>query len=302
MGFTHTLLLGLFAGATIVLGLPLARLRSPRHSRATAALRVYLTAASVGVLVFILWDVLAQAWDIITTGLSQPGHHDGQLVAPVGLAALLSVGLGVGLGGLAGFERWLTRERVRPTTRSVTTLAALLEGPGAMAAPAITADVPVGPGGRELSPASRLALLIAIGIGLHNFGEGLAIGTSAATNEITVATLLVTGFALHNATEGFGTIAPLAADPDRPSWGFLLLMGLIGGGPTLAGTVVGSQVTNAPMRLVFLTVAAGSILYVIIQLVGTAVRGARLSALYWGVWTGVVAGFGTDLILTAGGA
>ena len=91
------------------------------------------------------------------------------------------------------------------------------------------------PGIAGWSAARRLSLLIAVGIGLHNFGEGLAIGGSAATGEIGLATVLVIGFALHNGTEGFGIVAPLAAEGDRPSWGFLLLMGLIGGGPTIAG-------------------------------------------------------------------
>jgi ZIP family zinc transporter len=65
--------------------------------------------------------------------------------------------------------------------------------------------------------------LIAVGIGLHNFGEGLAIGGSAVRGEIGLATLLVVGFALHNATEGFGIVAPLAGAAQRPGWGFLLV-------------------------------------------------------------------------------
>jgi ZIP family zinc transporter len=96
---------------------------------------------------------------------------------------------------------------------------------------------------RAWPAARRMALLIAVGIGLHNFGEGLAIGGSAAKGEIALATVLVMGFALHNATEGFGIVAPLAAAGDRAGWGFLLLMGLIGGGPTFLGTAVGWQFT-----------------------------------------------------------
>jgi ZIP family zinc transporter len=72
------------------------------------------------------------------------------------------------------------------------------------------------------SQARRTALLIAVGIGLHNFAEGLAIGGSAARGEIGLAAVLVIGFALHNATEGFGIVTPLAADGDRPGWAFLL--------------------------------------------------------------------------------
>jgi len=112
----------------------------------------------------------------------------------------------------------------------------------------------------------------------------------------------VMGFALHNATEGFGIVAPLAADDERAGWGFLLLLGLIGGGPTVLGTAVGHEFTNDAVSLVFLTLAAGSILYVIIQLVAIALAGGHRPLLYWGVWAGLVAGFATDMVLIASGA
>ena len=158
------------------------------------------------------------------------------------------------------------------------------------------------PGIAGWSAARRLSLLIAVGIGLHNFGEGLAIGGSAAAGEIGLATVLVIGFALHNGTEGFGIVAPLAAEGERPSWGFLLLMGLIGGGPTFVGTAVGRQFTSDAMSVIFLTLAAGSILYVVIQLLGVAYKNGRKELIYWGVLLGLCAGFVTDMVVTAGGA
>ena len=286
MDEVQTLALGFIAGVTILLGLPLGRMRSPRHSRTMPAVRVFLNATSIGILLFILWDVLTHAWEMIDSTLGEM-HDGGGSVAPViGLGALLFAGLGVGLLTLAGYERWLVGEGQIP-----------LMGPGAMAASELTIRQTA-----SLTPPRRLALLIAVGIGLHNFGEGLAIGGSAAQGKIALATLLVTGFALHNATEGFGIVAPLASDTETPGWGFLLLLGLIGGGPTLLGTLVGRQFSSDPVSLVFLTLAAGSILYVIIQLVAIALRGGHRSLLYWGVWTGLVAGFATDMLLTAGGA
>src|SRR3989475_6055705 len=90
-----------------------------------------------------------------------------------------------------------------------------------------------------LSPARWLAVFIATGIGLHNFSEGLAIGQSAARDEIALAVVLIIGFGLHNATEGFGIVAPLSGEAERPSWAFLGMLGLIGGTPTFFGTVVG---------------------------------------------------------------
>jgi ZIP family zinc transporter len=158
------------------------------------------------------------------------------------------------------------------------------------------------------SAARRLALLIAIGIGLHNFAEGLAIGQSAASNDIALATLLVIGFALHNATEGFGIVAPLAAEQGeegtgstRPGWGFLLAMAAIGGGPTFVGTVVGHGFTSEAVSVVFLTLAAGSIIYVIAQLLGIAGRARRMDLVAYGLLVGLLAGFATDAIVTAAG-
>ena len=128
------------------------------------------------------------------------------------------------------------------------------------------------------------------------------IASSAASGEITLATLLVFGFALHNATEGFGIVAPLAGESERPSWGFLLVLGTIGGAPTFLGTIVGRPFTSDAMSVVFLTLAAGSILYVVIQLLGVANKVGRRELVVWGIFLGLVAGFFTDMIVTAGGA
>jgi ZIP family zinc transporter len=141
---------------------------------------------------------------------------------------------------------------------------------------------------------------------LHNFAEGLAIGQAAAGSEIGLATLLVIGFALHNATEGFGIVAPLAADAekdpaDRPSWRLLLMLAAIGGGPTFIGTAVGHTSTSEPLSVVFLTLAAGSIVYVIVQLLAIAGRSTRKDLIYAGVLLGLLAGFLTDAIVTAAG-
>jgi ZIP family zinc transporter len=157
------------------------------------------------------------------------------------------------------------------------------------------------------SPARRLALLIAVGIGLHNFAEGLAIGQSAASNQVALATLLVIGFALHNATEGFGIVAPLSGDVDedgtarRPSWPFLLSLALIGGGPTFVGTAVGHGFTSEAVSVAVLTLAAGSIIYVVAQLLGVAAKAKRADLLAYGLLVGLLAGFITDAVVTAAG-
>jgi zinc transporter, ZIP family len=114
--------------------------------------------------------------------------------------------------------------------------------------------------------------------------------------------LLIIGFGLHNATEGFGIVAPMAAEGEMPSWGFLGVLGLIGGGPTFVGTLIGHSFVNDTLYLGFLALAAGSILYVVIELLGVARKLGHKELMTWGIILGLVAGFATDLILVAAGA
>src|SRR6266545_1560476 len=151
------------------------------------------------------------------------------------------------------------------------------------------------------SPARWLAVFIATGIGLHNFSEGLAIGQSAAQDELSLAYVLVIGFALHNATEGFGICAPLSGDTTMPGWGFLGLLGLIGGAPTFIGTVIGNSWTSEAASVVFLALAGGSILYVVIELLNVLRGAGQKTMVTWGILLGLVLGFGTDFVLVASG-
>src|SRR6476646_949806 len=294
MSESQTLLLGFIAGVTILIGLPLGRVRSVKPGT-----RQFLNALAIGVLIFLIWDVLVHAFEPVDVALGKLHDGSGGIGPVAGYGALFFLGLTVGLGSLVLYERWLG-SRARATTSSASSTPSRRFGPGTMAPEELAAPQPRGISG--WSVARRLSLLIAVGIGLHNFGEGLAIGGSAAAGEIGLATVLVIGFALHNGTEGFGIVAPLAAEGERPSWGFLLLMGLIGGGPTVIGTAVGRQFTSDAMSVIFLTLAAGSILYVVIQLLGVAYKNGRKELIYWGVLLGLCAGFVTDMVVTAGGA
>jgi ZIP family zinc transporter len=288
MSETQLLVLGAIAGFTIFLGLPIARLQG-----VSAELRTALNAVAIGILVFLLFDVLSHANEPVEGALEAATDGSGSWWRFLGLATVFAAGVGIGLVGLVYYDRWMSRQKPeRPF------------GPGAAHAAELTR-----PGvGRGLvtklggSPARHLALLIALGIGLHNFSEGLAIGQSAAVGDVQLALMLIIGFGLHNATEGFGIVAPLAAEQDRPSWSFLLAMGLIGGGPTFVGTVLGQWVVNDTLFLAFLALAAGSILYVIVQLLRVAAKQGFPELVMWGIFAGLVAGFATDYVLVAAGA
>ncbi|HMH41371.1 MAG TPA: ZIP family metal transporter [Gaiellaceae bacterium] len=203
------------------------------------------------------------------------------------LAFLLTAGFFVGLMSLVYYDVWMKRRRRR----------AFL-GPGA----ASTAEFEHEHHFVGMSPARWLAIFIATGIGLHNFSEGLAIGQSAASDQISLAIVLIIGFGLHNATEGLGICAPLAGDKERPTWGFLALLGLIGGGPTFLGTVVGQVWVSEAVSIVFFALAAGSILYVVMELLNVGRALASKTLVTWGIMLGLFLGFATDFILVAAGA
>ena len=137
-----------------------------------------------------------------------------------------------------------------------------------------------------------LALLVAVGIGLHNLGEGLAIGAAFALGEAALGTLLIIGFTLHNTTEGLAIVAPLSRE--RPSIASLARLGLIGGAPTIAGAWIGGLVYSPVLAVVFLGFGAGAIAQVIAQ-VGKQMAGeAKVVERFASapILAGLVAGFG----------
>jgi zinc transporter, ZIP family len=276
MSTAQTLALGAIAGFTIFLGLPIGRMQN-----VTTGTKAFLASTATGVLIFLFWDVMSGAFGPVETAL-----EEGRGGRFAWLAFLLTAGFFTGLMSLVYYDTWMKRRRRR----------AFL-GPGA----ASTAEFEHDHHFTGLSPARWLAIFIATGIGLHNFSEGLAIGQSAASDQVSLAIVLIIGFGLHNATEGLGICAPLAGDKDRPSWGFLGLLGLIGGAPTFFGTLVGQVWVSESVSILFFALAAGSILYVVMELLNVGRVLASKTLVTWGVLFGLVLGFGTDLILVAAG-
>jgi ZIP family zinc transporter len=287
MSFAQTVALGALAGFTIYLGLPIGRLQLlDRRMRVATAM------FAVGVLAFIFVDVLSHGTAIVDDALTAAQHHHGSAAYVVWLVVLLAAGFAAGSAGLAVVER-----RMRPLGAHRPPIAG---GAGAAALTGTEADALAAELDAARRRALRTGLSIAAAIGVHNFAEGLAIGVSARTGAISLATVLIIGFALHNATEGFGIVGPLG--DVKPSWRWLGLAGLIGGGPTFLGSIVGYGVTSHPLELAFYAAAGGAILYVIGE-VWNAMRryGHRelgLIMLSAGFMVGVI----TDLIVTLGGA
>jgi ZIP family zinc transporter len=274
----HILILGAIAGFTIFLGLPVGRLNLGPSARAG------MSALATGILIFLLWDVLSHGIGPIEEELGE--RHWGDFA---GFSALGLAGFVVGGMSLVYYEQWMKRRREARATALV--------GPGAAAQDEFTAR------GRldSLTQGQQLALLIAVGIGVHNFGEGLAIGQAGAAGAAALAVTLIVGFSLHNATEGFGIVGPMSGEGTRPSWGFLTLLGVIGGLPTFVGTVIGQAWTSPAATIVFMMIAAGSILFVVQELFAVNRKYARPTLVMWLVIAGVALGFATDFVIEAAG-
>jgi ZIP family zinc transporter len=282
VSFAETVLLGALAGFTIYLGLPLGRIEFI-SKRARVALAMF----SVGVLAFLFGEVLVHGVEIVEHRFEELGEGEGSLLEGMSLALLFGGGFTAGSAGLALVERRMRTSKQPPIAGGATDAMTVEQ------AEMLTDDLSV------RTRALQTGMAIAAAIGLHNFAEGLAIGVSASTGEIGLATVLIVGFAVHNATEGFGIVGPLGSV--RPSWTWLAVAGLVGGGPVFLGAIVGYNVTSEPLELLFYSVSAGAILYVIGEIWGAMRRlGHRELGLLM-VGAGVFLGVATEMVIAYGG-
>ena len=266
--------LGAFVGLTIFLGLLVGFKRTLSNG-----FRAFLSALAAGILLFLFFDVLKNANEKIVAQIPAQGGGSGTLA--VAYTAVLLVGWSVGFLSLAAFEKAYIARLKRATFRK--------EGDA-------------GAGGAFVLDAITISTMIAVGIGLHNFSEGLAIGTAYAGGAIAAGTVLVIGFAMHNATEGFGILGPGLLAGRQYSTRRLFLLGLVGGGPTFLGTIVGSVAYSDPLSILFFGLAAGAIVYVVLEMVRPMMAPATKSAVWWGVVLGFMLGIVTDAIVSFGGA
>jgi len=283
MSFGETVLLGALAGSTIFLGLPFARLRLLGKRT-----RIGLAMFAVGVLAFLFVDVMSHGFTIVEDAVNAYKDGNGSFGHAAWLALMLGAGFAFGSAGLAVVE-----SRIRPPKPP----------PIAGGAAELTVDearaLEEQAAAHARARALRTGMTIAAAIGLHNFAEGLAIGVSASTGEISLATVLIIGFALHNATEGFGIVGPLG--DVQPSWRWVIVAGIIGGGPTFLGSIVGYNVSSSAMELLFYAVSGGAILYVIGEVWNGMRRFGHRELGLWLLSLGFFVGIATDLIVAYGG-
>ncbi len=250
-GASTNIALGLVAGMTIFLGLPIARLKG-----ASESVKGMLALASAGVLLFLIIEVGYHAIETVE-GTAKSGDLNLALLQ----GGIMTFGLLLGLVGLALIEE--RRHQAR----------------------------------NEGASPLDIASMIALGIGLHNFAEGLAIGQSYSSGNTALGLILVLGFALHNATEGFGIAAPLAGTD--VSWSKLIALGLIGGAPTALGSVLGGSFVNTNFELFILSLAVGSLIYVTRELLRLRFTSLSTSKGMLALTIGFLVGAATEIYIEA---
>ena len=281
--------MGAVAGFTIFLGLPLAVLQNVNSRK-----KGFLNALAIGILLFLIIDVFSHAWQIASSAAADA--FAGKSATGDAALDLLGVfgGIAIGLLGLVVYETRYMKSPIIVDAQQSQVVESRAAG-GASGLLQQTQTV------QEIS-AYKLAMMIAIGIGAHNFSEGLAIGQSYASGSVGLAVILVIGFGAHNATEGFGIASPLTRLVKKPSPRFLALAGIVGGGPTFLGTLVGSLWVSNLAYVLFLSIAGGALVYVSMLMYSTGRRQTTNGVLMVGIFVGLCAGFLTDLVVTLGGA
>jgi zinc transporter ZupT len=260
LSFMWTVILGAIAGLTIFLGLPVARMRNVSPATMGA-----LNALAIGILVYLIVEIAGNATAHVVNAF-HGWRLGGPILPVVDLAALYVAGLLVGLVGLGALANKVTHREV---------------------------------GGVAERPLA-IAGMVALGIGAHNFAEGLAIGASAASGATAIALTLIVGFGLHNATEGFAVSAPMTGRI-VPTWPQLIRLGIVAGGPTFLGTMIGFTLSSPELSVFFLTIAVGALIFVVGELWGVLKRlGLTVTATTM-LALGFVVAFATELFLDLNG-
>src|SRR5215218_1673782 len=225
-------LIGIYVG---VIPVAIGMLWLPWIRRTGARWIRFLLAFTVGLLGFLGVEALLEGTELAGTGAQALGG-----------AALVWLGAAGAFLALAGVDAWLRDRRA----------GAAAEGAAADGA---------GGGARLAIAGYRAAFLVALGIGLHNLGEGLAIGSAYAVGSLALGATLVVGFALHNTTEGLAIVAPVAQER-QARVRRLALLGLLAGAPAVLGAWIGASAFNPSLAALMFGVGAGAIAQVVVQI------------------------------------
>lgn len=280
MDYWQLILLGAIAGFTIFLGLPIATLQHISLKK-----KGFLNALALGILVFLIIDVFSHSYESVSGAATNA--FSGKTPAGVAIMDLVTMfgGIAIGLVGLVLYETKIMAKNFP----QILSLENIKQGDEHL---------------RQLfheTNAYKLAMMIAVGIGAHNFSEGLAIGQSYVAGEIGLAILLIIGFGAHNTTEGFGIGGSLTGLLKKPKTKFLLQAGFVGGGPTFIGTILGSLWNSTVAYILFLSIAGGALIYVSMLMYNSGRKQTTNDILMIGIFIGLCAGFATDLLVTLGG-
>jgi zinc transporter ZupT len=254
MNLPTLFLLGFIAGGTILIGLPIGRLKGFNPT-----LRAALSMLAAGILVFLLIEIMGQACGQTASVLRSVADGSAGIGLGLWMVLLLVGGFLTGLVGLVKIEQRMIRSS------------------------------------NAFNP-QNLSLMIAIGIGLHNLSEGLAIGQAYRQGMAGLTISLIVGFALHNATEGFGIMGPMVKSGQQPTWGRIFALAVIGGGPTFVGTLLGSLWSSTSLSVFVLAMAGGSLLYVLKELLHIARKETAQVAIMTTLALGFTVGWGTEVI------
>jgi ZIP family zinc transporter len=264
-------LLGIYVG---VIPVSLGMLWLPFLGRLGRRWMSSLIAFTVGLLAFLAIDAALEGLEIA-----------GEAPAAFGGTSLVFLGALVAYLGLAGVDSYLSQRGRRSGGSGASS-----SGSATGSTRAATGDHS---GGAAATGGAYLALLVAIGIGLHNLGEGLAIGSAYATGALALGAFLVVGFAIHNTTEGLAIVAPLrggaGGEVERPGFARLLGLGLIAGAPAILGAWIGASAFNPSLAALLFGVGVGAILRVIVQ-ISPAMRDEDGRLLYPSTVAGMLGG------------